>query len=192
MTHNFVAIDFRFAKEPETYVKRTDGYDLGREASLGQSVKKNWPNNVEFSMSQDFPNRTVLTDLVSNPGEWILASEKLVDAISGSVSDELEILPIKIRDHKKKLVKEIYFFVNPLHSVDCIDQEKSELEWEDDDEIEDIEKLHIDEKKIPKDRDILRVKFYSYLTLVRRSIFDEWVKQGFTGLGAEEWSEYTT
>jgi hypothetical protein len=153
-----------------------------------------FPTNAAFRMNPDYKRNTTLIDSVFNVEAMMLCSERLKDAIEAFHPPKVEYLPVTILDHKSKAVPEKYFIVHPIDPPDCIDLNKSDLEWSDTDKesILGIDSLVIDEKKIGPDRLVLRPKRFNQMHLVRRDLAEKLAETGFTGFGFGEINQYSS
>jgi hypothetical protein len=126
----------------------------------------------------------LLTDNVDNTDSCAVVSAKLAAVLRARPVAKMEYLPVSIIDHKGKVASKDYFILNPLELVDCIDRKKSKFREDDmvPGDIEKIFNLVLDEKRIPKDRGVFRVKGFAEMTLASRDLADELTAAKFVGL----------
>ena len=91
----------------------------------GVALANNWPSDATFSMSPDYPTDMKLSDQVFG-GSYRVVSIRLKEALSSiDESSNIEFLPVSILNHKGRLASKDYFIMNPLDSIDCINQDES-------------------------------------------------------------------
>jgi hypothetical protein len=71
-----------------------------------------------------------LTDYIQNLEGVLLASPRLGAFLREQALPDVEFLPVSILDHKGRVASPDYAIVHCCHVVDCVDQEKSEFEWD--------------------------------------------------------------
>lgn len=96
-----------------------------------------------------------------------------------------KILFIKIK-HKQEPQEPVdysgYFAANIIGLCECVDKEKSDLEYfGDGEEIDHIHSIVLDESQIPEELKIFRLKSYPDLIIVHESIVEAINKAGLTG-----------
>lgn len=97
----------------------------------GESVARFWPADARIFMTGK-ERGLELCELVGTTRNAIIAGPKLKALIQKHCPpDTLEILPLSIYDHRKRLLSDEYSFVNPLGAVDCVDLERSSVLWND-------------------------------------------------------------
>jgi uncharacterized protein DUF1629 len=123
----------------------------------GESLVKKIKPGTTFSFHPDYPNGRTVLDAFANAFGGFPVSPKVKEIFEAEPS--IEFIPIKIADHRKKVVATDYVLANPLGLVDCIDMKKSEVVMDslDPTEIFGIDKLVLMPGKIPKDRHVFRV-----------------------------------
>jgi hypothetical protein len=156
-----------------------DAFDL----MYGRPRAKGWPSDASFSMRADRKDNTILTDTLSNTDSLIIASEKLVALLRGRNVASMEYLPLTIFDHKKKPVKTQYYILNPVSLVDCVDVKASggKASPLDPDALGSIERLVLDERRVPADRQIFRTKSYPQEYVVRKELAEAMDAAGIVG-----------
>ena len=178
----------------EVVLDKFMGFDIDWKITKGISVAKEFPDDAKFRMSPDRPNDTVLTDDLGNLLAMIVASDRLAEFLRAQGFDELEFLPVTIINHKKKPIKERYFIINPLNPIACIDKARSKVTMSRivPDNIDDVFKLALDEKKIGDKRQIFRAAGLGGPVFVSRKLAAKLDKEQFSGLGWGEIDTFTT
>lgn len=160
----------------------------------GEARGEAFPSDAAFRMDPDAKRDTVLVDNIPNVEAMLLCSERLKQFIESRRPPAIEYLPVTVQDHKKKPVPPTHFVVLPLDPPDCIDLAGSVVtRWTvDSTALMSIEKLVLDESKIPADRLIFKPKGYTLATLVRRDLAAEIDAQGFTGIAWKEVADFVS
>jgi hypothetical protein len=159
----------------------------------GVALANNWPSDATFSMSPDYPTDMKLSDQVFG-GSYRVVSIRLKEALSSiDESSNIEFLPVSILNHKGRLASKDYFIMNPLDSIDCINQDESGVIWNkiDTSMISSCEKLVLKEDAIPEGSVMFREKFMRNTILIRRDIADKLLSTEMSGLFFLEPSQYT-
>jgi hypothetical protein len=151
-----------------------------------------FPADAHFTMSADFPNNTVLIDSLINTDMVIVASRRLRDFCESRNLKCLEYLPVKIMDHKGKPVANEYFILNPIQPVDCLDIERSEVEWDElvKGDIDTVGQVVLDPARIDPDRELFRLCKYFEPILVHRALAEAIDREKFTGMRWIELDKY--
>ncbi len=89
-------------------------------------------------------------------------SRKVADTVRTALTlaGEVEILPITLRDPRRRVLFNDYFIINPVGVVDCLDLEASEIEWDEDEpgEVVHLETPVLSAKKLTVARSIFRLE----------------------------------
>lgn len=151
-----------------------------------------FPRNAVYTMDQDFPHDTLLTDNLINTRTLIVASLKLKKFLETRQMQQVEYLPITILDHKGKPASHDYFIIHPINPVDCLDTGQCGAQWSsiDKETIQWLDRLVIDEGKIDPAREIFRLKFFYDVILVSRALAEAIDAEGFTGIRWIELGDY--
>jgi hypothetical protein len=158
-------------------------YEIGD----GIPMLKRWPKDAHFKMRTDYPGYkrdTKLQDV------WVpfygtpVVSKRVKGFLEKKKLKNVEYLPVNILDHKGKVADKDYFIVHPIKAQDCLDIEASEPEYNliNEDEISEVKRLVIDDKRLDKKVQMFRIEGYSKELFVRKDLALEMVEQGFTGL----------
>ena len=160
----------------------------------GEGRGEDFPADAAFQMDPDAKRRTLLVDNIPNVDAMLLCSERLKDFIESRRPPAIEYLPVTVQDHRKKPVPVAHFVVLPLDPPDCIDLSASVVTRStmDTTALRSIDKLVLDESKIPLDRLIFKPKAFTRATLVRRDLAAEIDAQGFTGIAWKEVADFVS
>jgi hypothetical protein len=140
-----------FLELPPTPIETID-YKIAQ----GETIAAEYPADVRMYMDKANPG-VKLSDLVANSRGIIIASKPLKEGIERVNTAPTEYLPVSIYNHKKRLASAAYFIINPLGAVDCLDLQRSEIEWDGADVVS-IEKLVLDPGKLKGVPDLFRIK----------------------------------
>jgi len=101
-----------------------------------------------------------LGGLVSNTCGHLIVSTPVKDVISEWFEDQqmLEILRVAICDHKQRLADDGYWYINPIGSLDCLDQKKSLIERDEEGEVISVEKKVLSLHGIDQKKPLFRIK----------------------------------
>lgn len=183
MSRNFVVWDYQRI-DGRVRVDELKNVKDDHELVFGRSRAADFPRDAQFLMDPDFPTNTVLTDSLYNTDSLIVASQRLVDFLASRRIPSVEYLPVTIIDHKKKPVKARYFIVNPVGLVDCVDAAASggtpDLILPT--TLMSIERLVLDESRIPADRQIFRTVQVNSPVIVRKALADAIDAAKFVGI----------
>ena len=100
-----------------------NGYDHVYKLYDGESVLKEFPDDVTYEMDPDEPTGTLITDNIFNNLDLIVVSENIKTTVSdlSLPSGEIEFLPVHIMNHKGRQSKSPYFILHAPHPIDCLD-----------------------------------------------------------------------
>lgn len=160
--------------------------------NMGVSLEETFPDNVIYEMDREAPENTILLDTLYNTDLVIVGSEKLKEFLVSRKLNSVEYLPVKIRDHKKRLIKQKYFIIHPIEPIECLDAKKSGAEYSKiaKQKINVVKRLVIDDANIPKERKLLKIKNFHRVVLIREELAKEIGEVGFTGIRWIKIDEY--
>ena len=96
----------------------------------GKPITDRYPADARTHL-QPGHRGTKLSSLVGNTFGWLIVSTEFKESIVQN-SGPIEILPLAIYNHKKRLHSADYWVINPLGSIDCVDRDKSAIVYLDD------------------------------------------------------------
>jgi hypothetical protein len=160
----------------------------------GESLIDSFPDDAAFFMRPDSPHETMLTDNLRNTEMIVVGSARLTGFMQANNVPQIEYLPVTINNHKRRPIKEKYFIIHPILPVDCLDLKKSKPTYSliAPEDIDEIERLVIDERRVPEDRLFFRCRHFDDETLVRRDFAKAIDEQGFTGVRWMELADYSS
>jgi hypothetical protein len=171
---------------PNVMRNHPDEYLLHR----GVSVKSWFPEEPIFHLAGE--RGMELTDSLPNALNLIFTSTRLKAFMEKHSGANLEFLPIRIRDHKERLVQEQYYIMNLLDTMDCVDLEKSKFSRSamNPERIMTFYLLVLDESRIPKEKKIFRLKEKPDLVIVREDLAQDILDADYNGMTFLEMEEY--
>lgn len=108
-----------------TYLKGVeDSYELKR----GVARQDGFPESAHFKMNPDHSERE-LADSLYNLDRMVVISPRLREFVEQRSPKGVEILGVTIFDHDGEAAHRHYSVLNPLTVIDCIDKERSTLDW---------------------------------------------------------------
>jgi hypothetical protein len=90
-----------------------------------------YPDNVVALMSDKFLGR-VSTEFIANRELSLIVSERVKQVIEAHCQDEAEYLPVSIKNHKGRIEKGQFYYINPIEAEDVLNYEASDIRWTDD------------------------------------------------------------
>ncbi len=165
-----------------------EGFEDDYKLMKGIPVANYWPEDILIRMDPDFKTQIKLSDNLCNQHNVIIASKRLCDFLRKESVPNLEYLPIKVINHKKRPEKAEYWVVHLVSTQNCIDTRKSELEWNpvNKEDIATVRRLVFDESKIDRDAALFRAKHLKTAIFVRRDLAKKMQDGGFTGIALVE------
>lgn len=133
------------------------------------AAKKLADVDIELGLSAD--HGVALADSLPNTWNMYVVSGRLRDALAGT-GEPIEFVPVRIRNHKGRLVKQPYFLMNPIGAIDCMDRKQSDFDEDPVDRSQalTLRRLVLDPSKIPEDRSVFRLASKLPLVLVRKDL----------------------
>jgi len=164
------------------------GLDTDWPLRAGVPFRDEPPAGLSFSMNPDRPYDTLLTDSLLNTQMLLVGSARLAERLRSLEIPEVEYLPVGILDHRGREIDEPYFIVHPIHPIDCIDLASSEPTFSriTPTLIKRVERLVVDEDRVPEARQLFRATNLPRATLLSRTLATSLLDEGFTGF---DWIE---
>ena len=158
----------------------------------GWSLTGEWPRNAAFRMEPSAPKQIRLSDYLCNHDSIIVASKRLQEFFLAEKVPNIELLPVTIYDHKKRVASRDYAIIHLVTVQNCIDTAASEVKWNNihPDKIMFMKRLVIDESKIDPSAVVFRAMRLSTQIFVKREFSAKMASTGFTGFRFWELSDY--
>jgi len=166
--------------------------DLQNEGDLTKAVPlaHTFPESLQVDLSPK--GGDMITDFVSNIFRILIVSQKARSILEdeGIRGDQVEYLPIALRDKRKKPLKESFFIVNVLRAVDCFDWKRSVYKTYKNSPREissaSLEVLHVLPEAIPGDAKLLRLGELRRELILRADLLERLKREGCDGLSVIE------
>ena len=154
----------------------------------GLSGADGFPRDAQFKMTKECPRQVALSDALENFGGMAVVGSALKDFVMAHSPKSVEALPVRVINHKGRDAGAEFWILNPLATVDCIDQGASQVIWNaiDPTQICGFKKFVLTDAAIPPDLLLFRPKFLEQRVIVRRELADAIRAKGFTGLSFAE------
>jgi hypothetical protein len=134
----------------------------------GESLASWFPDDVTFELSKD--HGIQLADSIPNTLSCLVVSAKL-KALLASSGAQFEFFPVKICNHKKKIVAQPYYLANLVGVLACMDAEHSDFSLSNiDGQVRRFRRLVLADSKIPEGTQVFRLAEMSHLYLVCRDL----------------------
>jgi len=99
------------------------------EIAKGQPLAKDRPDPYTLQMDDDYRKNVKLTDCLYNDQDAIVASPRLRDLLVERLGATVEVLPVWIKDHRKRVASKDYAFINILDVQDCLAIKESQPDY---------------------------------------------------------------
>ncbi len=169
--------------------------DEDRDADLCGTFSTDLGDDISFDDGEEIPlpikkgiytlteslqgNLTDHLSVDEIPG--LVFSDRLCQLIHNMMITNLQYFPLSIINTTKGETYESYKIANIVGVVDCVDKAASDLEYFDDGDIEFVNKLVLDEGKVPPELDIFRLSGRTTMVIVSQVVKDAIVGAGMTG-----------
>lgn len=122
-----------------------DSYDLIIGARVDEEYPDGW-DEVTLRLSDDHPGLE-LTSYIGNTDSMLIVDRAAADCILAHEVGEVEVIPLKLLDHKGRMHSDAYVFLNPVGPYDCLDMERCDCKYHDDGELMKITRHVVSEFK---------------------------------------------
>ena len=157
-----------------------------------------------ISMLSCYPNEEMVWDLDKKKGKLVadavngyvdikVVSTRFREYLEKESGAEFEFYPLRIRDHRGRVLPEQYWIANLMVKIPCMNAERSVFEWDSisEDQVYSFARLILDETKIPEGTKIFRLAEKEDLWLVEEQFAISIVKEmGFKGAGFQYLENY--
>jgi hypothetical protein len=126
--------------------------------SRGIEMKDKYPADAKVYMKDRRPGMG-LPSLIGNTLGFLIVGRALKEAFEAT-GVALECLPFTLFNHKKREASRDYFIINPLGTFDCLNMEKSEIDYskESPGEILGVDRVVLSAKKLASAPDFFRIQ----------------------------------
>ncbi|MCF6323059.1 MAG: hypothetical protein L3J89_01835 [Gammaproteobacteria bacterium] len=156
--------------------------DLGGEISFddGIPVTASIPKII-LTLNSDSHMGEMTDHLSIDEVCGLVFSARLCELLHKVMVDNIQYFDFDIISPKDSKIYTNYKIANVVGLVDCVDKDKSDLTFYDSGTIEFIDKLVLDETKIPLELKIFRLLNRTTLPVVHQSVKDAILNAGITG-----------
>jgi hypothetical protein len=133
----------------EDYVKGQEMLDWRTKS--GHATSDSWPEDATIVLRKSSGRK--LTDLLRTITNTLYASSKLRKAFEYHCQDmAIEYLPFTLRDFRGRVIADDYSIINPLGTLDLVNTDASDIEWDDEepDEVLLVETIVLSAEKLDK------------------------------------------
>ena len=157
-------------------------FELNNFDSFSIITGKDIVDEVEFSKIKLFVDikRPDFPDYLGNSLSFPIISRKLLDLIESDIKNDCQIIeaPLYFKESGKKIND--YYVLNILSLIDCLDEKKSELLDFMNKKI--VQELYVSPEKIPQNKNIFRVKYYTDDIVVSEKLFNKIIESKVVGI----------
>ena len=151
--------------------------------SEGEPIGDHYPQNARIYLQGKHPGIR-LPSLIGNTLCLLIVNSAFKETLLQHAGTAIEALPFTLYNHKKRVHSRDYWIVNPLGIIDCLDKQRSEIKYLDEDpaQVVAVNKFVVDGRKLKDQPEIFRVpeartEYFITLSLAKR------LKQaGFTNI----------
>jgi len=165
----------------KTPIRCADGVIFPNQFTEGVRCRDTYPATARIGMDPEWP-AIQLGGVVANTSRILVVHEALKNLIQAAMKsqDEIEFLPLAIVNHKGRVASEAYFIINPIGTLDCLDQKRSKFIFTGDGRLYRVEKYVLDSKKIAWEPAIFRPKEAPSQYIINGKITTAFKDSGFT------------
>lgn len=125
----------------------------------GKRLGKHYPADARIKMDHRSKGNK-LASMLGNTMSFLIVHtdvKKLIE--TNNLNAEIEYLPVNIYNHKGRLQSSDYWIINVIGTLDCVDKEKSDIDYEDEtrQEVIGVGTIVLDGKKLRGAPDLFRV-----------------------------------
>jgi hypothetical protein len=146
---------------------------------MGKPFSGKIPDFVKLIIKSEDENEEQL-DLLPNPVSWLIFSERLTEFAYPLLKDDVQIFDPPIYRESDGAKVGGYKLINPVHSVDCLDLEKTKVTRAEDGHIKFCSSIHIKEERVGYHH-LFRIKDYFPPIMISDKLAKAIRKEGFTG-----------
>jgi hypothetical protein len=160
--------DLCMIHHPPDKVRRVD-YMLAWGERLGSLYPDNL-TDARIHMIKDYGMG--LGGVVSNTCGCLIVAAPIKELIAKAFPnpDEVEFLRVAIYDQKNRLANDDYWFINPIGPLDCLDQQRSEIDRDEDGEVIGVDKQVLDLRRVDLNKPLFRPKEAPSSYLIRHDL----------------------
>lgn len=149
----------------------------------GEPLAPTFPADARLYMNMENPG-IKLASFIGNTKGMLICSRELKDTVARHCEGNIEYLPFTLYDHRRRVYSRDYFLINPLGAVDCLDLQRSDIEWDDEEpgEVLRINSYVLDREKLKNAPQLFRVDKDPSTYVVGAALAQELSDQKFTNV----------
>lgn len=182
--------------ETNVYLDLETPYSIPEQYQLRKGVSRlnGWPEDVFFKFSKYKPEGMILTDWVENSPLWLIISDLFKTVLEEFREENIEYLPIKIKNHKGRFVSEHYWIANFLVLIEAVDREHSVFKVDTGNVgcIRMFDKLVLREDILKSGPVIFRLKEEPMKVIARQDLVERLNEKSITGVRFVETDKFRT
>ena len=125
--------------------------------SIGEYAAPYYPENCRITIRSSGAIGDI-SDFIGNSRGYFIASVRLKDVLKKNCADiEIEYLPVKLYSRENRLICDDYSFINPIGTVDCLNEKESQIRYDRRGDIISMEKLVLDAAKLGNSPRLFRI-----------------------------------
>ena len=147
---------------------------LNHRMSRGYPMGADYPSDAQWAMCERYKGIKLSTLITCVSGILVLAKQAMEVLQDTGVT--MECLPFTLLNHKGRVASRDYFIVNLLGTLDCLDIEKSDIEWLDDQvggEVIHVYDHVLDPRKIAGAPPVFRTKEDPYCIVLNETVAEK-------------------
>ncbi len=150
------------------------GIEDSFELDEGVSRLAGWPDDAFCAMDPRYPKDIQLADSLYGAGVLVISGRAAATLDAETRDNRLELLPIRIVNHKGRSASDGYFIANPLAVCDCIDEPLSAAKRNpiDPESIVLCERLVLRHDNVPAELRVFRLEHWRDVVVVRTDFLD--------------------
>lgn len=121
----------------------------------GERIGEHYPANAKVYLDPQTPG-IKLESVLGNLCSYLMVSTAMRDLVLGVCTNEIEVLPFTLYNHKKRVHSTDYVILNPIGTYDCVNRKASTITYEGD-AIVGVAKLVFDSNKVEGAPHLFRV-----------------------------------
>jgi|KBSMisStaDraftv2_1062788.scaffolds.fasta_scaffold1058961_1 hypothetical protein len=111
-----------------TYLKGIDG-QWAIDIAEGRTLSEEFPSEAYFEMNPERPKDVKLGEQHANLEDMTVIGPRLSEFVRGLGETSVDLLPVKILDHKGRVASRDFNIVHTARVVDCLDTVASGATW---------------------------------------------------------------
>lgn len=97
----------------------------------GKRIGGLYPANAKVYLDRQTPG-TKLESVLGNLCSYLMVSTQTKDVVLSVCTNEIEVLPFTLYNHKKRVHSKDYVILNPIGTFDCVSRAASQITYEGD------------------------------------------------------------